>query len=250
MKVVILAGGKGTRLSDFTNLIPKPMVKIGKKPIIINIIDHYLYFGFNEIYISTGYKHQYIKNYFFKKKLNRKNIITKRNFVSFNFGNYKINLVFTGINTSTAGRINKLKKFLHNEPFMFTYGDGLSNINLRKLYAYHFSHKKLLTVSAVRPPARFGELQLKNNLVKSFDEKPQLQKGWINGGFFVANPDIFNFIKNNNQMLEREPIKKIAHNKQLKAFKHEGFWQCMDNLRDYQLLNNLNKLKKPPWKKF
>lgn len=254
MQVVILAGGKGTRLSDFTHLVPKPMVKIGKQPILMNIIDHYLYYNFNDIFISTGYKNKLINNYFLAlakiKNISKLDIIEKKNFLSIKFNKFKINIVYTGLNTGTSGRINKLKKFLNKESFMFTYGDGLSNINLFKLKKFHRLNKSVLTLTAVRPPARFGELKLKNNLVKSFDEKPQLQNGWINGGFFVAEPSFFNFIKKNNEMLERDPIKNIAKKKKLFAFKHEGFWQCMDNLRDYQLLKKLNNLPNPPWKNF
>ncbi len=254
MKVIILAGGKGTRLSHLTNIIPKPMVKIGNKPIIINIIEHYCDYGFNDILISTGYKNNYINNYFIKlagkKKIQKEKIIKKKNFISIQFKSHKISLVYTGKNTSTSGRINKLKKYIQKEIFMFTYGDGLSNINLKKLLSFHNSHKCILTVSAVRPPARFGELKISKNVVKSFDEKPQLQKGWINGGFFVADPKFLKYLNNNDQMLEREPIQKITSSGQLKAFKHKGFWQCMDNLRDYNLLKELNKLTKPPWKKY
>ncbi len=233
MKCVILAGGKGSRLSEYTKSIPKPMVKIGGKPIIHHIIDYYRKYKFNEFIIAGGYKYSVIKKYF-KNKKNSK---------------YSVKVINTGINTLTGLRIKKLKKFLDNETFMMTYGDGLSNIKLDKLLVFHKKNKKIMTISAVHPPARFGELNFKRNLVTQFKEKPQLQKGWINGGFFVIEPDIFKILSNKNVMLEREPISQIVKRKQICAFRHKGFWYCMDNMRDKKVLESLYKLKKLNWLK-
>ena len=232
MKVVILAGGFGTRLSEYTNKIPKPMVKIGKYPIIHHIINLYLSYGYDDFIIAGGYKYKSILNYFKNVKIRNTNI----------------KIINTGIKSLTATRIFKLKKYLSDETFMLTYGDGLSDINLHKLYNFHKKNRKLITLTAVHPPARFGELKLKGNLVKSFKEKPQLNEGWINGGFFVVDPNFFNFLnKNNNEMLEREPIQKATKAKKVAAYRHLGFWYCMDTSRDKKVLEKLYKEKKKIW---
>ena len=204
MKSIILAGGKGTRISELTKIIPKPMIKIGKKPILIHIIEHYSKFGKKDFYVALGYKSSVVQNYFknFKKfdqpfifLINKKKIT--------------ITLSFTGKNTLTGGRIKRMKKFINkDENFMFTYGDGVSNVNLRNLEKFHLKNKKIITVTAVRPPARFGEITIKNNRVNTFKEKPQVTEGWINGGFFVANYKFFKFIKGDRTILEREPLEK------------------------------------------
>ena len=222
MKVVILAGGMGTRMSELTKTIPKPMVKIKKKPILIHIMEHYSSMGFDEFFIALGYKGHVIKK-FFKKK---------------NF-NWKVHLIDTGKNTMTGGRIKRLKKYLKNERFFLTYGDGISNINIKKLLKFHKKHKKSVTLTAVRPPARFGSIKLKYNKVKIFKEKSKLDEGWINGGFFVFEPDIFKYIKNDQTYLEREPLEIFSKKKQLMAFKHHGFWQCMDTKRDKKLIEKI-----------
>lgn len=227
MKVVILAGGLGTRLSELTKTIPKPMVKINGKPIIVRIMEHYAKYGFKEFYIAAGYKKSVIKR-FFKNK----------------FQNWKINIIDTGQKTMTGGRLKRLKKYLKKETFMMTYGDGLSNINLSKLVKFHKKNKNLVTLSAVRPPARFGAIKIKGNIVKYFKEKSTLDEGWINGGFFVIEPTFLNYINNDMTFLEREPLENITKKKQLSAFKHEGFWQCMDTLRDKQKLDEILKKKK------
>lgn len=230
MKVVILAGGKGTRISEYTRTIPKPMIKIGNQPIIEHIINLYKKYFFTEFIIAAGYKYNIVKKYFSKKK-------------------YKnIKVVNTGKNTLTGKRIKKLQKFLQNDTFLLTYGDGLSNVNLKKLIACHKKNKKIATMTIVRPPARFGEVEFKNNHILSFKEKPQLQKGWINGGFFVFEPSIFKILSMKNVMLEREPLQKLVQRKQLNAYVHTKFWYCMDNLRDKYVLDKLNKARKPPWK--
>jgi len=231
MKLVILAGGKGTRLSEYTKSIPKPMVLIKKKPIITHIINHYYKFGVREVIIASGYKHRIIKNYF------KENIIHK---------DLKIKVVNTGLNTLTGLRIKKLKfLFSKKEIFFLTYGDGVSDVDLKKLLSFHLKHKKIATLTAVHPPARFGELKIRNSKIIEFNEKPQLTDGWINGGFFVFNYKIFNFLTNKNIMLERDPIQKIISKKNFMAFKHNGFWMCMDTLRDKILLEKIihSKLK-------
>ena len=225
MKVVILAGGLGTRLSEYTKSIPKPMVKINGKPILLHIINHYLKYGFNNFYIALGYKGNYIKNYFKKKKIN-----------------FKVNLIDTGLKTMTGGRLKRLQKKLGNDTFLLTYGDGISNVNLDKLIKFHKKNKKLITLTAVRPPARFGAIKIFGKKVKTFKEKSKLDEGWINGGFFVVEPKFLNFIKGDTTFLEREPLERASKNNQLLAFKHNGFWQCMDTKRDKDFLEQ--KLKK------
>jgi len=229
MKVVILAGGKGTRLAEFTSSIPKPMVPVGSKPILEHIIKYYMKFGFNDFIIASGYKHSIINNYFKKKKISA-----------------KINVINTGVETLTGSRLKKLKNEL-KKTFMLTYGDGLSNVNLKKLLKFHQKSKKKITLTAVHPQARFGELTISGGTVTKFKEKPQLQKGWINGGFFVVEPEFLKLIGNKNVMLERSPLKKAVKTKNLAAFKHTGFWFCMDTLRDKKVLDNLVKTKKSPW---
>lgn len=223
MKVVILAGGKGTRLSEYTKMIPKPMLKILKVPIIVRIINHYKKFGFNDFLIATGYKKKVIEKYF---KNNLKNL--------------NIKILDTGLNSMTGGRLIHLKKYLQNT-FMMTYGDGISNVNLKKLLLFHKKNKYYVTLTAVRPPARFGGLKLTGKRVKFFKEKSKLDEGWINGGFFVMEPKIFEYIKNYKTVLEQYPLEKISRIKKLGAFKHYGFWQCVDTARDKELLEKLIK---------
>ena len=227
MKVVILAGGFGTRISEYTKTIPKPMIPVNKSPILIHIINHYKKFNFNEFYIAMGYKSKIIKNYFKKHKIK----------------NCKINLIDTGLNTMTGGRLKRLQKYLKDDTFLMTYGDGLSNVNLRNLVKFHKKNKKIMTLTAVRPPARFGAIKIKNNKVKYFKEKSNLDEGWINGGFFVIEPKIFKYIKDDKTYLERSPLEKIAKQGKLTAFKHYGFWQCMDTLRDKEILEKSLKKK-------
>ena len=234
MKVVILCGGRGTRLAEETKIIPKPLVKIGKYPILEHIINYYTKFGINNFIIASGYKGKLIEKYFkSESKLNKKN---------------KIKIVNTGLNTLTGGRLLKLKKYLKNDRnFMLTYGDGLSNVNIKKSLNFHKRHKKIATLTAVRPPVRFGDLSIKNNNVIDFREKIQSNLGWINGGFFIFNNKIFSFLKKYDEMLEKEPMNKLVKKKQIKAYKHFGFWQCMDTMRDKELLNKIFKQRKAPW---
>lgn len=231
--VVILCGGYGTRISEETKIKPKPMVLIGKKPILLHIMNIYKHYGYKNFILALGYKSHYIKNYFSKKKID----------------NININFVYTGKETMTGGRLLRLKRYLKDKTlFMLTYGDGLSSVNIKQLLEFHLKHKKIATLTAVKPPVRFGELILKNENVISFKEKPQASSGWINGGFFIFSNKIFNFIKNDKIMLEREPLEKLVKIKQIMAFKHSGFWQCMDTLRDKILLNKIYRSKKIPWK--
>ena len=222
MKVVILAGGFGSRISEYTKTIPKPMIAINKKPILVHIMEHYAKFGFKEFYIALGYKGHIIKKYFKKKKFK-----------------WNINLIDTGLNTMTGGRIKRLKKYLKNETFFLTYGDGVSDINLKKLLKFHKKNKNLVTLSAVRPPARFGAIKLSGNKVKVFKEKDIMDEGWINGGFFVMEPKFLDYIKNDSTFLEKEPLEKASKAGQLFAYKHEGFWQCMDTKRDKDKLEKI-----------
>ena len=245
MKIVILAGGKGTRISEYTNVIPKPMVPIGDKPIIWHIMKIYAHYGFRDFVVALGYKSDVIKDYFIKF-----NSLNSDFTVDLSNGNveihqnrsldWKVTLVDTGEETMTGGRLKRLKKYLNEETFMLTYGDGLANINI------HYKNNKLVTMTAVRPTARFGELELESNLVTSFKEKPQLKDGWVNGGFFVMNKKFIDFIQDDSEMLERKPLENVANNNNLIAFKHDGFWQCMDNIRDLEKLNQLWK-SNPPW---
>ena len=227
MKIIILAGGLGTRLSEYTNTIPKPMVKIGGKPILLHIINIYKKYGFKDFYIAIGYKGNVIRKFFQKKNKN-----------------LNIKIIETGKNTMTGGRLKRMKKYVGNETFMMTYGDGIANIDIQKLLNFHKKNKKLVTMTAVRPPARFGALKIKGNKVKYFKEKSKIDEGWINGGFFVMESKFLNYIKNDKTYLEREPLEKITKKKELVAFKHEGFWQCMDTIRDKKILEEAIKNKK------
>ena len=232
MKVLILAGGFGTRLSEYTDNIPKPMIPIGGRPIIEHIMSIYSKYQFNEFVVALGYKGDVIKDYFSKNKNQ----------------NRKVELVETGSETLTGGRIKRLKKYF-DKTFLLTYGDGVSDINIKKLLEFHKNHNKILTVTAVRPPARFGYLSLDGDNVKNFSEKVYKGDNWINGGFFVANPSLFDFIEGDSTIFEKEPLENLTKQKQLKAFKHEGFWQCMDHKVDKVKLDKLCSENKAPWLK-
>lgn len=227
MNIVILAGGLGSRLSEITKTIPKPMVKINGKPILVRIMKHFAKYGFKNFYIALGYKGKVIKKYFAKN----------------NFG-WNINLINTGKKTMTGGRLRRLTKYLKKETFLMTYGDGLSDVNLNKLLKFHRKNNKLVTLTAVRPPARFGNLKIKGHNVEYFREKFNTDEGWINGGFFVIEPEFLKYIKNDKTYLEKEPLEILAKKKQLIAFKHKHFWQCMDTLRDKINLEKILKQKK------
>jgi len=252
MKVIILAGGYGTRIAEYTDVIPKPMISIGGKPLIWHIMQIYSKYGHKDFYVALGYKAEVIKKYFlnyrsinddFSLDLSDGKVIYHEK----NNNDWRLSLIHTGNNSMTGGRIKRLKEFIGNETCMMTYGDGLANINLDNLLQFHKKHGKLVTVSAVRPPARFGEMEIVENEVKSFKEKPQLQEGWINGGFFIFEPKFFEYIDGDHTSLEKEPLEKIASMGELKAYKHDGFWQCMDTKRDLDLLRKLWE-EGPPWK--
>ena len=247
MKVILLAGGYGTRLADYSSVIPKPMVTIGNKPILWRIMNHYAEYGHHDFYVALGYKSEVIKEYFL-------NYYTLNNDFSVNLAsgdieinqvnklNWRVTLADTGLNTMTGGRLKKMKKYIGGDTFLLSYGDGISDVNIDKLLKFHKSHGKLITVTAVHPSARFGELVLDdNNIVRKFEEKPQTQKGWINGGFFVIEPDFLDLIDNEDTILEKEPLERASLSGQLMAFKHEGFWRCMDTKRDRDSLQKLWK---------
>tara|TARA_Y100000385_G_scaffold285203_1_gene344712 strand:+ start:405 stop:1175 length:771 start_codon:yes stop_codon:yes gene_type:complete len=246
MKAVILCGGFGTRLGEATQLRPKPMVEIGGKPILWHIMKIFEKHNIKDFQLALGYKSHLIKDYFIKyNSLNNDFTVNlksgKIKFTNEINENWNINLIDTGLGTMTGGRLLRLKEILKNEEtFMLTYGDGVSNIDLSKLLQFHKSHGKIATVTAVRPPVRFGELIIDNNSkVEEFAEKPQAGKGWINGGFFIFNKEIFNYIENDSIMLEREPLEKLSSKGELMAYKHEGYWQCMDTIREKEILENL-----------
>lgn len=253
MKVVILAGGLGTRLSEETVVKPKPMVEIGGKPILWHIMNIYGAYGFNDFVIALGYKGEVLKEYFLNYYNFQSNLT-----ISLKTGevraakncyrDWTVHLVDTGLKTMTGGRLNRLKDKLKDEAFMFTYGDGVINVDINKLLEFHKSHGKIATITAVKPSARFGGMKFNGEVVIEFTEKPQGGEGWINGGFFVFEPKIFDYLCGENTVLEREPLENLAKDCQLMAYKHDSFWQCMDTLRDKQLLENLWANDKAPWK--
>lgn len=238
MKVLILAGGYGTRLSEATDLKPKPMVEIGGKPILWHILKIYSHYGYNDFIILLGYKGYVIKEYFANYFLHQSDVTfdLKQNSMHVHQNsseNWKVTLVETGLDTLTGGRIKRASDYIGNEPFMLTYGDGVANVDLSKLAEFHLQHGKLVSMTAIQPEGRFGSLDLVNNTqVRSFIEKPKGDNAWINGGFFVCQPEVLSYIEGDHTIFEREPLEKLSKDNQLQAFKHDGFWQCMDTLRD------------------
>ena len=244
MKVILLAGGFGTRLAEYTEVIPKPMVPIGGKPILWHIMQTYAKYGHKDFYVALGYKAEIIKEYFLNyRALNSDFSVYLANGIvtphQVDPVDWRVTLVDTGAGSMTGGRVKRMQKFIGNETCMLTYGDGVADINLDALLEFHRSHGKLVTVSAVRPAARFGELELDGSRVASFQEKPQLQEGWINGGFFVIEPEFFDLIAGDPTLLEREPLEQASKAGQLMAYSHDGFWHCMDTKRDHELLEEL-----------
>lgn len=255
MKVVILAGGFGTRISEESQMIPKPMIEIGEKPILWHIMKYYSHFGHNEFIICCGYKQHKIKEWFANYYVHNSDITfdftqTNKHEIHNNFNEpWKVTLVDTGLSTMTGGRIKRIKEYVGNETFMLTYGDGVSNIDISKLVDFHNKNNRIATLSAVQPPARFGlaNINLDNEII-SFFEKPSGDDNWINGGFFVLDPKIFDYIDGDHTIFEKEPLETLANEKQLMAFKHNEFWRPMDTLRDKNYLENLWQSNTAPWK--
>jgi glucose-1-phosphate cytidylyltransferase len=253
MKVIILAGGFGTRLSEYTESIPKPMVKIGGKPILWHVMQTYANFSHKDFYIALGYKAEVIKDYFLHYRTLNSNFtvdLSSGDVVPHQIENtdWRVTLVHTGLKSMTGGRVKRLQKFIGNEPFLLTYGDGVADIDIEKLLKFHKSHGKMVTVSAVRPNARFGELEMKDRNVISFQEKPQTNQGWINGGYFVIEPAFFDLIDGDDAVLEREPLEKATAMGELMAYHHYGYWQCMDTKRDREQLEELWVSGEAPWR--
>lgn len=253
MKVAILAGGLGTRLAEETEIKPKPMVEIGGQPILWHIMKHYAHFGFNEFVIALGYKGEYIKRWM-------RDFGSLEGDMTVNTGtgemlvhkrektDWTVDLVETGLPTLTGGRIKRLKPWLGSGTFMLTWGDGVSDVDIRSLLAFHRSHGRIATLTAVRPPARYGHLDLDGDRITNFSEKPQTAEGWINGAFFVLEPGVFDYIDGDATMFEHAPLERLAREGQLVAYKHGSFWQCMDTMREKHLLQKLWDSGNPPWK--
>lgn len=253
MKVAILAGGFGSRLAEETEIRPKPMVEIGGRPILWHIMMHYHTYGHSEFHIALGYKGDHIKRW-------AKDLSSMGGHLTVRTGSgevevqenptpdWTVHLVETGLHTLTGGRIKRLAPWIGNQPFMLTWGDGVSNVDLDALLAFHRSHGKLATMTAVRPPARYGHLRFDGDRVAEFTEKPQTTEGWINGAFFVLEPEVFDYIAGDDVMWEHEPMQALARDGELMAFRHESFWQCMDTLREKHLLESLWQGGDPPWK--
>lgn len=253
MKVLILAGGYGTRLSEETELRPKPMVEIGGKPILWHIMKLYSHYGFNDFIILLGYKGYYIKEYFANYYLHQSDVTFDMKNGQMEVHNntsepWKVTLIDTGLNSMTGGRIKRASKYINNERFMLTYGDGVSDVNIKNLLDFHIQNNSKLTMTAIQPAGRFGALDLNGNKITDFVEKPAGDGNWINGGFMVCEPEILNYIEDDFTVFEQEPLKKLASQNVTNAFKHYGFWQCMDTLRDKFLLNQMWEENKAPWK--
>jgi glucose-1-phosphate cytidylyltransferase len=252
LKVVILAGGMGTRLAEETVIRPKPMVEIGEKPILWHLMNIYSSYGFNDFIIALGFKSEVIKEYFLKFHALNGNLTVdiangKVNVHSSGKLNWHVDLIETGRETQTGGRVKRLQSLIGNETFMVTYADGLAQIDINALMAFHRSHGKIATITAVPPPSRFGKLDFDGDMILNFSEKPLQNEGWINGGFFVFEPEVFDYIKGDETVLEREPMEKLAKDRELMAFKHTGFWQMMDTLQEKQLLEKLWKAGNALW---
>ena len=255
MKVAILAGGKGTRLAEETEVKPKPMITIGGRPILWHILKHYAHYGHKNFYIALGYKGEVIKRYMVDHTSLQGNLTVDLGKGSVHHEvngmhdlDWVVHLVETGDETQTGGRIKRLAPHIGNETFMLTWGDGVSNVNLDQLIEFHRSHGKLATITAVRPPARYGRLDLEGHRVAHFAEKPQLSEGWINGAFFVLEPQVFDYIDGDSTTWEKEPLERLAREGQLMAYRHNSFWQCMDTLREKHILEEFWASGNAPWK--
>lgn len=255
MQVVILCGGRGTRLSEETTKIPKPMVEIGGKPILWHIMKIYSYYGYKSFILALGYKANYIKEYFYNLRITGSDFTIKMNpafepefYNTYNDNDWEITFVDTGENTLKGGRIKRLEKFIKSDDFHLTYGDGVSDVNIENLYQFHKKHNLVGTVTAVHPPSRFGAMTIDNDSVIEFEEKPQMRTGYINGGFFVFKRNMLSYLTTSEDCdFEFGALQNIAKDEQLKAYKHDGFWQCMDNVRERDFLNSLAMNKKAPW---
>lgn len=253
MKTVILAGGLGTRLAEESALKPKPLVEVGEHPVLWHIMQIYASHGFREFVVALGYKGEMIKNYFlnYHRLKNDLTIDVKNGAVQVHDAlkeNWRVHLVDTGLNTLTGGRLKRLKSHLNDGTFMMTYGDGVANVDIQAALAFHKKMGRLATVTAVRPPARFGGLEFNGDLVGAFSEKPQTGEGWINGGFFILEPGVFDYLDSDQTSFEREPLERLTSECQLAVYRHDGFWQCMDTLRDVRYLNELWASGDAPWK--
>jgi glucose-1-phosphate cytidylyltransferase len=253
MKVVILAGGLGTRLSEETEIKPKPMVEIGGRPILWHIMKHYSHHGHREFVIALGYRGEVVKRYFLEYANSIGNLsLSLRDGGAKRHGtqpeDWNVHLMDTGVQTMTGGRVKRVAPLLRDGTFMMTYGDGVANVDLDKLLAFHKSHGRLATVTVVRPPARFGGVEFDGDRVTRFMEKPQIGEGWINGGYFVLEPAVLDYIAGDDIHFEREPLERLASEGQLMGYRHEAFWQCMDTLREKRLLESLWESANPPWK--
>ncbi len=254
MKVGILAGGHGTRLAEETEIKPKPMVEIGGRPILWHIMMHYSCYGYKDFVIALGYKGEVIKRYMVDYNSLHSNLTVnlKAGRVDMHDTNgiqdWTIELIDTGLNTMTGGRIKRLQPYIGNETFMLTWGDGVSTVDLTRLLAFHRNHGRLITMTAVRPPARYGHLEFDGDRIREFTEKPQTAEGWINGAFFIVEPQVFDYIDGDDTQFEKEPLERLAADGELMAYKHDGFWQCMDTLRDKYVLEKLWESGQAPWK--
>ena len=254
MKVGILAGGYGTRLAEETEVKPKPMVEIGGRPILWHIMMHYSCYGHNQFVIALGYKGEYIKRYMVDYCSLNSNMTINLKSGSVDLHDrggiqaWTIELIDTGLHTMTGGRIKRLQPYIGDETFMLTWGDGVSTVDLEKLLAFHRNHGRLITMTAVRPPARYGHLEFDGDRIHEFTEKPQTAEGWINGAFFVAEPQVFDYIEGDETQFEKEPLERLAADGELMAYKHDGFWQCMDTRRDKYVLEKLWDSGEAPWK--
>jgi glucose-1-phosphate cytidylyltransferase len=253
MKVVLLAGGLGTRLAEETATRPKPMVEIGGKPILWHLMNIYAAAGYRDFIVACGYKGDFIKQYFRDLSLHESDLTIdlasgRQETLHRRGPDWRVTLIDTGLNTMTGGRLHRLAPLLCGEPFMVTYGDGLADVDVARLAEFHRAHGKMATVTSVRPPARFGGLVLEGSSVRKFTEKPQIGEGWINGGFFVFEPAVLDYLQSDDVILERYPLETLAEEGQLMAYPHEGFWQPMDTLREKILLEKLWESERPPWK--
>ena len=254
MKVILLAGGYGTRMSEYTDLVPKPMVRIGGHPILWHIMKTYASYGHKDFYVALGYKSDVVKQYFAQYHAVNSDISVdlasgKITSETSSEVDWKVTLIDTGLNTMTGGRVNRIKDHVgSDESILLTYGDGVADIDIDALLKFHQSHGRMVTMTAVRPVARFGELEIDNDRVLSFQEKPQLHQGWINGGYFVVEPEFFDLIEGDQTMMEREPLEKATKMGELMAYKHQGFWQCMDTKRDHEMLEKMWQDDEAPWK--